>query len=92
MAETAKVTFQKFHKLYSTEDACRAELFRYHFLNDFVCPVCGYTEYFSVSLLPPPGFVAAFACLFLYSICKSMSGFEQSIHIQRTKEESPLFS
>jgi hypothetical protein len=64
MAETAKVTFQKFHKLYSTEDACRAELFRYHFLNDFVCPVCGYTEYFSVSLLPPPGFVAAFACLF----------------------------
>lgn len=75
MAETAKVTFQKFHKLYSTEDACRAELFRYHFLNDFVCPVCGYTEYFSVSLLPPPGFVAAFAFygsyLEKFSWCKS---------------------
>lgn len=45
MARAVKVTFKEFRTLYSTEDACRAELFRLRFPNGFVCPVCGCTEY-----------------------------------------------
>lgn len=48
MARAVKVTFKEFRTLYSTEDACRAELFRLRFPNGFVCPVCGCTEYYPV--------------------------------------------
>ena len=48
MARAVKVTFREFRTLYSTEDACRAELFRLRFPNGFVCPACGRTEYYPV--------------------------------------------
>ena len=48
MAKAVKITFKEFRTLYSTEDACRAELFRLRFPNGFVCPVCGCTEYYPV--------------------------------------------
>lgn len=48
MAKAAKVTFKEFRTLYSTEEACRAELFRLRFPEGFVCPVCGCREYYPV--------------------------------------------
>lgn len=48
MAKATKVTFQEFRTHYSTEEACRAELFRLRFPNGFVCPVCGCREYYPV--------------------------------------------
>ena len=48
MAHAESITFQKFRARFSTEDACRAELFRLRFPNGFVCPKCGCTEYYPV--------------------------------------------
>ncbi|MEI3265635.1 MAG: transposase [Gemmiger sp.] len=48
MAHAEKITFQEFRTRFSTEDACRTELFRLRFPNGFVCPRCGCTEYYPV--------------------------------------------
>ena len=48
MARAESITFQEFRARFSTEDACRAELFRLRFPNGFVCPKCGCTEYYPV--------------------------------------------
>ena len=48
MAHAESITFEEFRTRFSTEDACRAELFRLRFPNGFVCPKCGCTEYYSV--------------------------------------------
>ena len=48
MAHAESITFEKFRTRFSTEDACRAELFRFRFPNGFVCPKCGCTEYYPV--------------------------------------------
>ena len=48
MAHAEKITFQEFRTRFSTEDACRTELFRLRFPNGFVCPKCGCTEYYPV--------------------------------------------
>ena len=48
MAQAESITFQEFRTRFSTEDACRAELFRLRFPNGFICPKCGCTEYYSV--------------------------------------------
>ena len=48
MAHAESITFQEFRTRFSTEDACRAELFRLRFPNGFVCPKCGCTEYYPV--------------------------------------------
>ena len=42
------ITFEEFRTRFSTEDACRAELFRLRFPNGLVCPKCGCTEYYPV--------------------------------------------
>ena len=48
MAYAESITFQEFRARFSTENACRAELFRLRFPNGFVCPKCGCTEYYPV--------------------------------------------
>ena len=48
MAHAEKITFQEFRTRFSTEESCRAELFRLRFPNGFVCPKCGCTEYYPV--------------------------------------------
>ena len=48
MARAESITFEEFRTRFSTEDACRAELFRFRFPNGFVCPKCGCTEYYPV--------------------------------------------
>ena len=48
MAHAESITFQKFRTRFSTEDACRADLFRLRYPNGFVCPKCGCTEYYPV--------------------------------------------
>lgn len=48
MARAESITFQEFRARFSTENACRAELFRLRFPNGFVCPKCGCTEYYPV--------------------------------------------
>ena len=48
MAHAESITFEEFRTRFSTEDACRAELFRLRFPNGFVCPKCGCTEYYPV--------------------------------------------
>ena len=42
------ITFGEFRTRFSTEEICRAELFRLRFPNGFVCPKCGCTEYYPV--------------------------------------------
>ena len=46
MAHAESITFEEFRTRFSTEDICRAELFRLRFPNGFVCPKCGCTEYY----------------------------------------------
>lgn len=46
MAKAVAISFKEFCKRYSTEDACREELFRQRFPQGFVCPKCGCTEYY----------------------------------------------
>ena len=46
MARAESITFGEFRTRFSTEEACRAELFRLRFPNGFVCPKCGCTEYY----------------------------------------------
>ena len=48
MAQAESITFEEFRTRFSTEDACRTELFRLRFPNGFVCPKCGCTEYYPV--------------------------------------------
>ena len=48
MARAESITFGEFRTRFSTEEACRAELFRLRFPNGFVCPNCGCTEYYPV--------------------------------------------
>ena len=48
MAHAEKITFQEFRTRFSTEESCRAELFRLRFPNGFFCPKCGCTEYYPV--------------------------------------------
>ncbi len=48
MAHAESITFGEFRTRFSTEEACRAELFRLRFPNGFVCPKCGCTEYYPV--------------------------------------------
>ena len=48
MARAESITFEEFRTRFSTEDACRAELFRLRFPNGFICPKCGCTEYYPV--------------------------------------------
>ena len=48
MARAESITFQEFRTRFSTEDACRTELFRLRFPEGFVCPKCGCTEYYPV--------------------------------------------
>ena len=45
MARAESITSEEFCTRFSTEESCRAELFRLRFPNGFVCPKCGYTEY-----------------------------------------------
>ena len=47
-ARRGHITFQEFRTRFSTEEACRAELFRLRLPNGFVCPKCGCTEYYPV--------------------------------------------
>ena len=46
MARAESITFEEFRTRFSTEERCRAELFRLRFPNGFVCPKCGCTEYY----------------------------------------------
>ena len=48
MARAESITFKEFRTRFSTEESCRAELFRLRFPNGFVCPKCGCTEYYPV--------------------------------------------
>ena len=48
MAHAESITFEKFRTRFSTEEICRAELFRLRFPNGFFCPKCGCTEYYPV--------------------------------------------
>ena len=48
MARAESITFEEFRTRFSTEESCRAELFRLRFPNGFVCPKCGCTEYHPV--------------------------------------------
>ena len=48
MARAESITFEEFRTRFSTEEICRAELFRLRFPNGFVCPKCGCTEYYPV--------------------------------------------
>ena len=40
MAHAESITFEEFRTRFSTEDTCRAELFRLRYPNGFVCPKC----------------------------------------------------
>lgn len=76
MAHAAAITFKEFRHRYNSEDACRAELFRLHFPNGFVCPKCGCVEYYPIQggipasvvpagtrlLLPPERSCTAHTC------------------------------
>ena len=42
MAHAENITFEEFRTRFSTEESCRAELFRLRFPNGFVCPKCGH--------------------------------------------------
>ena len=48
MAHAESITFEEFRTRFSTEEICRAELFRLRFPNGFFCPKCGCTEYYPV--------------------------------------------
>ena len=48
MAQAESITFEEFRTRFSTEEICRAELFRLRFPNGFFCPKCGCTEYYPV--------------------------------------------
>ena len=48
MAHAESITFEEFRTRFSTEESCRAELFRLRFPNGFFCPKCGCTEYYPV--------------------------------------------
>ena len=48
MERAESITFEEFRTRFSTEESCRAELFRLRFPNGFVCPKCGCTEYYPV--------------------------------------------
>ena len=48
MAHTAAISFKEFRTRYSTEEACREELFRLRFPNGFICPKCGCVEYYPI--------------------------------------------
>ncbi len=53
MAKATAISFKEFRVRYSTEEACREELFRLRFPNGFVCPVCGCREYYpSMAVIP----------------------------------------
>ena len=45
MAHAESITFEEFRTHFSTEESCRAELFRLRFPNGFVWPKCGCPEY-----------------------------------------------
>lgn len=48
MAKAVAISFKEFRVRYSTEAACREELFRLRFPDGFVCPVCGCWEYYHI--------------------------------------------
>ena len=48
MARAESITFEEFRTRFSTEESCRAKLFRLRFPNGFVCLKCGCTEYYPV--------------------------------------------
>lgn len=48
MAKATAISFKEFRVRYSTEEACREELFRLRFPSGFVCPVCGCREYYPI--------------------------------------------
>ena len=48
MAHAENITFEEFRTRFSTEESCRAELFRLRFPIGFFCPKCGCTEYYPV--------------------------------------------
>ena len=50
MARAESITFKEFRTRFSTEDTCRAELFRFRFPNGFVCPKCGNHDSAKVSV------------------------------------------
>lgn len=62
MGQADAIRFKEFRERFSTEDTCRAELFRLRFAEGFVCPKCGDREFYPhrgaellpVSFLPPP--------------------------------------
>lgn len=48
MAKAAAISFKEFQARYSTEDACREELFHLRFPNGFICPKCGHRECYPI--------------------------------------------
>lgn len=48
MPHTTAISFKEFRTRYSTEEACREELFRLRFPNGFICPKCGCVEYYPI--------------------------------------------
>ena len=49
MAQQNKIGLLEFQKQFSTNDACRAHLFKIRWPNGLVCPKCGGKEYYKIS-------------------------------------------
>jgi transposase-like protein len=43
------LSLQRFHKLYGTEEQCRALLFKYRWPNGFICPKCGHKHFYQLT-------------------------------------------
>ena len=48
MAKAAVISFKEFCTRYYTEEGCREELFRQRFPEGFMCPKCGYKEFYAI--------------------------------------------
>lgn len=48
MAKQEPITLLQFQDKFSSENACYEHLFRIRWANGFICPKCGYTEYYDL--------------------------------------------
>ena len=48
MADVKNIGYMQFQTQFSTEDACKKQLFEMRFPHGFICPTCGCVEYYDI--------------------------------------------
>ncbi|HAN22070.1 MAG: hypothetical protein A2Y15_07605 [Clostridiales bacterium GWF2_36_10] len=49
MAKAENIGYKKFQETFFNEEICHEYLFKSHWKNGFVCPICGCVEYYHIS-------------------------------------------